>query len=384
MKSRNFLKQCSKLENLQNMSLVKRTAIAKKTNLLLRAFEQLNEITSNENPELSFYYNEMYTGFESLLLEIQKNYKYSAEINNNHFAEVKQTKDRFRSTLTIGSMIKKEVPGEESFLKRMTLIRKQNYERKSGCFDQNEIAKIKSEIAIKDFRKIIDDQNSVLEDEDEKKNLTEKKMRKSFVNQEKRRKESVNIISENEPRKSRRSELRRFDKSQELRLNEIKLPDIQLTSERVFRLSISKYIKENSEESKFMTTDFDKNFRSYLVDQEIDLANEVIEELNFDKHPTSSSFVNGLPLKEQKLKLIMLRPLKELIDEFLKEKKIYDNQNAIEYKNTKSSIEAFFYHYLKNKHIIPDLISKNGFLIIDSVKYYAGIDYQVALFEYVS
>lgn len=329
-------------------------------------------------------------------------------------------KEKPGSMLTMSGIIKKD--GSDSMTKKLTSVRKQTIEKSVDKVVQHK--KSKSNISLMDP----DTQNDSMVPDTPKSSHTEIQMPKSlndlsntgndmsitdiknkdsanlpsnfesFIKPSKRtatmteskRKASTSItksVQDTSKSQTRRSTMSRLSKFEPyMPPDNLPIQGNPGENENAFRASISKYMHENAEENKLLLGETDNNFRSYLVDIEDEcLFGAIDDELNpIQLNPAFHMNPSPSPNRDPRSKLMMIRPLKEFINDFLTEKKLFDQIGAAEWTSTRSSAEMFLFHYLKKKYGLPDLVMKHALLIIDSVKHYAGIDYKVALFDYVA
>ena len=126
---------------------------------------------------------------------------------------------------------------------------------------------------------------------------------------------------------------------------------------------------------------------SYLLDPENDNAVEIDDEqkqsTKIQKLKTQSKKILKPALEIQRFKLISIKKLRELIDDFVSHKKVFDLQ-SVDLITTRSSAENYLCLYLQNKYGLSELTMLNALSVVESVMFHAAVDYKVAWFDYVS
>lgn len=340
---------------------------------MLKTMEDMNEIVAKQDLDMFHYYNEIYNGFQGILLEIMKNYQYVGVKRKSGKNDQRESDGKSGLLATLDEIIKTEMPKEEKAMKKVMQFKKMSQA------EENQPERPEST-------------------EKKGSNLVENVGRK--VTQESRKVESQ-LVAGSEPVNStsdRAGFIPAKADQQPAPLSTAPAP-VQPpapqpdTTERQIRASLSKAINSKpSVQAANLLSNVpereDQKYPSYTIDPKMEKAIEI----NGDEgrpHAihntiTSSERSNQLQttFKTPQFKLLSIKHLNELIDDFFAKKLTWD-ENQGDPQATRSSAEDFLFIYLKKKYGLPELIMQNALAIVDSAKQYAGSDHKISLFHHV-
>lgn len=363
---------------------------------MLAVFEDMNTAISRDNEQVFQFYNEIHNNFLAVFIEILKNYTFGFPATNpkNIDADFCGNKEHFKN--------QNEVENLENLKNSIS----------KNPSDKNTLSNDKeNELAVPVFNNPSEISKPSLVNQELLHENTNTHVPINMNNSELVMPNALTSDSHriaNDGEISQKEENNWKPKNQSLKTSEIKKSNSSLKAEI---LSFKNKIKDQNNNSK-KSVDVQVKLRdspttktsklpnidsngneltedppSYLLDPENDNAVEIDDDqkqtTEIPKPKTQSKKILKPALEFQTFKIISIKKLRELIDDFVSHKKAFDVQ-CVDINTTRSSAENYLCLYLQKKYGLSELTMLNALSVVESVKFHAAADYKVAWFDYVS
>lgn len=337
-----------------------------KVNLLLKTMEEMNGFVAKQDLELFHYYNEIYNGFQGLLLEIMRNYQYVGLKRKSGKNDQRGSGGQSGVLATLDEIIKTELPKEEKAMKKVLQFKKVSQVEEEVTGEAGLVAR--GDVSFGESP------------------------RKKMSQEGKKVESQLASVSASASQNGDQTGFIPSRSDQQAAVPSPSQPPNPQTAgaDREIRASLSKAINSKPAVKPASLPERDEQQApSYTIDPKMEKAIEINGD---DGRPhVTHNIVSASERSNQyqtsiqtpQVKLLSIKNLTEFIDDFFAKKLSWDESQG-DPQATRSSTEDFLFIHLKKKYGLPELIMQNALAVVDSAKQYAGSDHKISLFHHVS